>query len=349
MKKNNLQRVSIRAIAVAAGISKTTVSDALRNHPGVNPATQARVLRLAKQLGYVPDARIASVMASVREAATKELLPIAWLNTNLEQDAWQKYQFHAPYLEGARERARQLGYRLEEIWLHEPGMTMPRLSRRLHRRGIEGVIVTPTATHLQLDWDRLAGVSIGKNLLVPHLHRITADLYYNFLLALKMVKRGGYQRIGICLTDDFDRGTDHACRIAAHHFQATIPECNTVPPLFYNEVPTRWPAAKRQIVAWLSRCKPDVVVCQSNRLVACVEAAGFRVPMDVGVVHLATDDDVSDWAGVCSNRRETGAIAAELVVSFMRSRQFGVPRIARDTIIRGSWHPGRTLLIPKPE
>jgi LacI family transcriptional regulator len=102
-------------------------------------------------------------------------------------------------------------------------------------------------------------------------------------------------------------------------------------------------------VAWLSRCKPDVVVCQSNRLVACVEAAGFRVPMDVGVVHLATDDDVSDWAGVCSNRRETGAIAAELVVSFMRSRQFGVPRIARDTIIRGSWHPGRTLLIPKPE
>ena len=83
------------------------------------------------------------------------------------------------------------------------------------------------------------------------------------------------------------------------------------------------------------------------RVLDCVELAGRRVPEETRVVHLATDDDVSDWAGMHSNRWEMGALAAELVVSLMHSRQFGAPRVARNTLIRGTWHPGRTLLIPK--
>jgi hypothetical protein len=46
------------------------------------------------------------------------------------------------YLQGARERCRQLGYRLEEIWANEPDMTMRRLSQILYQRSIEGVVVT---------------------------------------------------------------------------------------------------------------------------------------------------------------------------------------------------------------
>jgi LacI family transcriptional regulator len=106
---------------------------------------------------------------------------------------------------------------------------------------------------------------------------------------------------------------------------------------------------KKQIAAWLSRHKPDVIVCHNGHMLEWVEEAGYRVPEEIGVVHLATDDDVSDWAGLTSNRREMGAVSSELVVSLVNSRQFGVPRIDRSTLIRGTWHPGRTLLVPKPE
>ncbi len=349
MKKKS-SRISIRDIAEAAGVSKAAVSYALQNHPEVGKATRQRILRIAKRLGYVPDARIASVMASVRDAQSKELLPIAWLNTDEEKDAWQKYKFLSPLLEGVRERALQLGYRLEEMWLHEPGMSMAHINRILYQRGIEGAIVTLPARHVRLDWDHLAGVSLGGTLLAPRLHRVDGDIYYNLLLTLKMLKRFGYRRIGICLTEYIDRSTTRSCRAATYYFQSTIPKLEKVPALFYpGEKPAAWIVSKRQIAAWLSRHKPDVIVCHSNRLLACVEASGYRVPEDIGIVHLATDDDVSDWAGITSNRREIGTITAELLVSLMNSRQFGVPKIARNTVIRGSWHPGRTLLIPKPK
>jgi LacI family transcriptional regulator len=350
VKKTKSSPVSIRDVAHAAGVSKSTVGRALQNHPAVNAETRQRVLRIAQRLGYRPDARIVAWMASVRDATSKDLLPIAWLNANLEKDAWHRHKYNLPTIQGAQERALQLGYRIEEMWTAEPGVTIAQINRILYQRGIEGVIVTSPARHLRLDWHRMACVSLGADLLVPRLHEVLVDTFYNLLLALKMVKRHGYRRIGICLTEYFHRGSSRALFTAVRDFHATTPRPDKVPPLFYpieNEV--NWPVSKKRIASWLSHYRPDVIVCHSNRMVGCVEEAGYRVPEDLGVVHLATDDDVSDWAGVSCNKREMGAIAAELVVALMNSRQFGVPRIARNTAIRGSWHPGCTLLIPKPK
>ena len=89
----------------------------------------------------------------------------------------------------------ELGYRLEELWLHEPGMSVSRMARILRQRGIEGVIVTQPVHHVLLDWDYLAGISLGEDLFAPHLHRVMGDAFFNLLLALKMLKCHGYRRI----------------------------------------------------------------------------------------------------------------------------------------------------------
>src|SRR4029453_13470229 len=47
--------VGIKDIARALGISTGTVDRALHAKPGVNPATRARVLRMAAELGYRPN------------------------------------------------------------------------------------------------------------------------------------------------------------------------------------------------------------------------------------------------------------------------------------------------------
>ena len=62
------------------------------------------------------------------------------------------------------------------------------------------------------------------------------------------------------------------------------------------------------------------------------------------MVHLAIDDDVSDWAGVYSNRRTAGSAAAQRVISLVYTRQFGVPSVPLNTMIRGTWRAGSTLL-----
>src|SRR5271156_141963 len=112
MKNEPSSRVSIRDIAQAAGISKSAVGYALQNRPGVSKATRVKILRIAERLGYVPDARLTSWMKVMRETKFKDFLPIAWLNSKPERDTWDKVKYLSPYLEGARGRALELGYRI---------------------------------------------------------------------------------------------------------------------------------------------------------------------------------------------------------------------------------------------
>ena len=223
-------------------------------------------------------------------------------------------------------------------------------SQIVYQRGIEGVIITHPAHHFRLNWNSLAAVALEGSFLAPRLHRVMSDLFFNLLLALKMVRRFGYRRIGICLDQYVDRNSYHACRAAALHFHATVPKAERVTPLFYTWEQPFDPAKPGRIIKlWLQKERPDVIVGHSGNLVDWTEAAGFRVPHDIGVVHIATDDDVADWAGISSHRAKIGAAAVEWVVSLLQNRRFGVPETAMNTMVRGVWHGGRTLLVPKPK
>jgi LacI family transcriptional regulator len=348
VKRKKTSPASVGDIARAAGVSRTTVALVLQNRPGVGQAMRERIVRLARKLNYAPDARMAMRMAQVREAKTKDLLPIAWLNTTDSRDSWQKYQFLSPYLEGTRERCLQLGYRLEEFWTQEPRMPVSRLSQILYQRGIEGAIVTWPARHLRLRWEHLAGVALGGALLAPRFHRVSEDAHFNLTLAIKVLRRHGYRRIGICLADQVDRFARRIYRTVAYHLYATVPPSERVKPLFH-PIEMMEPTDKQaQIAAWLKRERPEVIIGHDSTLVQWVEESGYRVPGDIGVVHLAVDDDVLDWAGIYSKRREIGATAAEWLVALMRNRQFGATKSSLSILLRGSWHPGKTLLIPNP-
>lgn len=333
----------MRSIARAAKVSAMTVSRALRNSPGVKEGLRKRICRLAEELGYSPDPRVDNWMARVRDVKSKDLLPLAWLNVSEERDAWHRYRFHSPSLEGARARALELGYKLEEIWTREPGMTMGRLSKVLYQRGIEGVIVTHPARHLRLEWDRFAGVHLGVSLLAPRLHRVMPDLQFNLLLALKSLKRLGYRRIGICIDPNMEIGSQGTLRVLALAFCSNQPRENRVPPLFYGALHSYGREMKKRFVLWLKRNEPEVIVAYDNRLEQWVEEAGYRVPEDIGIVHLAVDDDVLEWAGIHSRRREIGATSVDWLVALIRNHQFGAPKTPLNILIQGAWQMGQTL------
>lgn len=346
-------RVSVRTLAKVSGVSKSTVGYALNNHPQVSKQTKERVLRAAEQLGYSPDPRISAWMSTVREAKCKELLALAWLNTNCRQDAWRRHKCLSPYLEGAREMAYKMGYRIDEIWAPHPEISMRHVARVIYQRGIEGVIITHPARHFRLSYEHLAAVGIEGALLAPHIDKVASDVASNLNLALKMLKRGGYQRIGICLEEKLDRYSEHAVRATVCDFNLRLPQRQRIAPFFFREErlsdegEESWRMAREEVADWVRRCKPDVVVGHSYWLLEAVQSAGFRVPEEVGVVHLAKDDDAKDWAGIDSNRRKIGAMAAKQVISFVHSAQFGVPDVPSRTLIRGSWQNGNTLILPK--
>ncbi len=344
MPKAKTAKASLGDVATLAGVSKGTASLVLRNSPGPSEATRQRVLRAARKIRYAPDARLVARMEGVAFAKSKELLPIAWLNSNGLAGAWHVYEFMSPFFQGASEYCLRLGYRLEEIWTRQPGMTMRRIAGVLYQRGIQGVIVSHPARHIRLRWDCLAGVSLGGSLLAPRLNRVTGDVHFNLFLALKMLKRHGYQRVGICLAKQVDQFTSHILRTSADHIYLTTPKANRIPPLFYpGESHEMFAATSKAVTVWMRRYRPQVVIGGSSHLLHWASAAGFRVPDEIGVVHLSLDDDVLDWAGIHSNKREQGRVAAAQVINLLRERRFGIPLVASDTVVRGNWQYGRTL------
>lgn len=338
---------SLAAIAKAAGVTPATVSYALRNKPGVSEVTRQRVQQIAEKLGYQPDSRVAAVMAATRGAATKMLLPIVWLNNHTSEDAWRKYAYLRPYLQGAQQRANDLGFRLDEIWTKEPGMTAKRLSTILFSRGIEGVIVTQYLRHIRLNWERFAAVAVHGQLVAPALPHVTADLSHNLFTAVKKLRRLGYRRIGICLEATLKNYAFVTLKPLARFLTETYAPSTKerIPPLYY---PWGWGTDKRrdegvEVIAWIKKYRPEAIICHSSMLLGWIKQAGFSVPDEIALVHLATDDDVSEWAGINSHRRVIGEIAVEQVVARIVNRQFGIPAVSRETLVRGEWHGGWTV------
>lgn len=341
MAEKNDPVVSLGMIAKLAGVSRMSVSKALRHHPGVSKATRARIERIARQLHYAPDARLATWMSHVRSTKKRESVVLAWLNTSDSESCWRKLLPLRPYWEGAMKRCTELGYHLESFWMHEPGMTNRHLSQILYQRGIQGVLISPPyhrdLGHVRLNWSHFACATFERGLPAPALHQATQDYYSNLVLVIKRLRRLGYQRLAFLIPDQSDSRAQHGCRAAVAYYHTQIPANQTIP------VASNRDQVGPEFYAWLKKHRPDVVIGQHSDLVKWVEKAGFSVPRDMGVVHLALEDDCNDWAGIRANKREIGAAAAGLVISQLQNHHFDLPAHAHTILIQGEWQTGRTV------
>ena len=63
---SNVQKVNLLMVARAAGLSKATVSRALRDDPRQSVATRRRVHAVARELGYRPHPMVTALMTQIR-------------------------------------------------------------------------------------------------------------------------------------------------------------------------------------------------------------------------------------------------------------------------------------------
>ena len=59
-------KVSLRAIAVKAGVTRMAVSLALRGKTGVSASLRRKIQKLAKRMGYAPDPEVAKFLSHIR-------------------------------------------------------------------------------------------------------------------------------------------------------------------------------------------------------------------------------------------------------------------------------------------
>ena len=339
-------RITLRDVAIKAGVHVTTVSMALRNHASLPEATRERIQRLAEKMGYRPDPMLSALWA-YRRVAKPIIDPprIAYLTEWRTREAWMAEDAHARIYEGARLRALALGYLFEHIWLREPGTTAARWNKILWTRNFSGFIIAPLPVgrgHSRLDWDRFSAVRIDPSMVWPRLHSVGNNQYRCMQIAFRESRRRGYRRIGFAMKKLNNERVDLLWSAGFLTEQSRHQDKEPVPML----ITDRWgPEAFKE---WYLRHRPDVVLSNHLKVLHWMREMGVRIPAQAGFIDLDCMAANGEHAGVSQNHANVGAAAIDVLTRMIQQNERGIPAVPQTIYLDGAWMEGKTVKPPLP-
>lgn len=343
MKPMSSSRPSYADIARVAGVSKATVSLAMRRHPRISRARQEEIHRIATELGYRPNPLYTNLLSQVRRRSVDHSgVVLAMVDFSSSQTQSSMRSFRAPLVEGIRERAEQYGYRTDTLALRDLGRPgLKRLQSIITHRALRGLIVLPASDYagpVSLPWEHLAAVAIGYSLPQVQAHRVVGDQFQNMLTVLRQLQDRGYRRIGFCC-----HARTHA--VVRHHWGAAflwwqLESGVGVEPA---DVWTTQVYDSTELIRWIRERELDALVTENASLATVLPRAGFAVPDELGIarINLHAEDDES--AGVLQLPSEVGACAVDVLSGLLNNHTYGIPERPQTTIVEGHWVDGATV------
>ncbi len=334
----------MRELAEALGVSASTVSLALRNDPRVARETCRRVQEFAREQRYWVDPSVTALMSHVRAqetAAAPYRETLGWLNPNPEPDFFTRMTRDSKYIygqflwQGARERAEQLGLKLDLFWLKEPRMTGRRMGQILAARGIRGILIPPlpkACGHLRIDWDRFSVTALSYTMVRPRFDRVVPDHHSNMILVLRMLRKLGCRRIGV-MTLPYRVGKVEDRFLSAYYAHVfSLPESARIPILTHDYIPGKEPA---EIHQWRVKYRPDAVIMPS-----LLRPWGLALQRENPRLILAEHPHglvADEIMGVDECPARVGAMAVDHNLSQIHRNERGVPESSRTVLVKGEW------------
>ncbi len=333
----------MQTIADAAGVSKSAVSLALKNDPRLPETTRDRIQKLAVKLGYQRNPVMASLMAQLRASRTPKFQSnLAWINCNEHQDMMHWHTFR-DFREGARARAIEMGYGLEDFWVGESGMSAMRLKQILNARNIRGLIAAAAQRPGKIYegyesfWGNFSCGVVGIANVEPRLPSAMVDHYQTAKKATESVLELGYRRPALVLEPALDELLDGKFSAGFHTVTKRLP-AETRPPHFA----FHWKLEK-EFIDWYRKYQPDVIVTASIDIRKWLTTAGVSIPGEVGLAHLDLAPDMDDWAGMQQHNDQVGANAADLVIAQITRAETGPYDNPKILLINSTWVEGPSV------
>ena len=309
-----------------------------------------KVQRIAKRLGWRPDAEIARMLALVRASGRRPSPNLAIiLNKPLGELAVE----HAPrkHLWGAKQRAADLGYNIETFNLSEQMLSPARLKGVLRARGVQGVVYLATTgatttldpAYMEFGTNFACGV-LGIRYPNPPFHVAIGNLHSSAQLAMKQLLTMGFRRPGAV----FPTGLD---RVLAWSFSGGIqagsleqPLCDRVPICYVGQTENFTPDHSfPEIEKWMQRYSPDVLITIDLRNIHRFLdwRSGRNDPIRICALdyHKGFTRDF----GVDQRNEAVGAAAVDLVIAQLHRGEVGIPQVQRTLQIEGVWVPEGSL------
>lgn len=332
-------------IAQACGVNQSTVSHALRNNAKIPVATRERIRAVAEGMGWKPNPLAAAFMAHLRNSRLPaHQASIGFLLSSRKSGLISDQPMHLQrHHHGARQRAEELGYTLENIWLHQPHLTARRLKQVLSSRNISGVIVSgqtdADGVLADFDWSSFAAIALGYSLPKPPLHRVAVHTLRGFDSVLEKVQSLGYRRLAIVVSLAYDRLVNHGFLYPSYYAQKHTPRPTTIDIYTF---PVVTPKELPRIQAWLQKKRPDVVLGEGFALKA-IQEMGWRVPQDVAFANVDAAPEYPQIGGFNQRHELHGSIAMDILVEQLLHNERGIPSVPRSILVEGTWREGMSI------
>ncbi|MCH6255096.1 LacI family transcriptional regulator [Puniceicoccaceae bacterium K14] len=340
------QRVSMRLIAEKIGVTKTTVSLALRGHKSISAATRDKVKNLADKLGYRPDPAISAIAAQRWSSQSQDRhRVIAFLCHN---DPRSK-MYQKGYLPAAQKRAEEYGYKLEKFHVDEYP-TAESVTRVLYARGIRGIIVpaihNPESKRaINIDWSKFTAVCCGVGRVLPPLHVVTNDIFATTRLIWETVARAGHKRVGASLFCHSPIADDDWERVGASTAAMKLlglSESEKIP------IHTGHVDEEDSLMEWYEKYRPEVIIGFNQTVGETLERCGVKIPEDVEFISLISHSG-SRWSGLFRHTNDIAIAAVDLLNNEIRENNWGQPAAPHATHIQPDWNQGSTYRFSPPK
>lgn len=333
------ERVTLADIARVCGVSRVTVSKALRNDPKISEPTRRRVSETAEQLGYRPDPRLSELMTYLsderRRSAGQIKETVAFVHT---PPAGGVGMSHPDFFHAARNKLEPLGYRVEPFELSDRAYSSEALDRVLHARSIRAVIFAPLSISQpapQLDWSRYAMVGFGQSWMNLRFPRFDWDYRRAVALAIGKLEAQGCQRVGVFTSLTLDSYLNHSIEAEATIHYRHQPRSRGVQPLVSNEVCTD-ENAHPCLTAWLKKHEPDGIVCSALNY----QRMGRIGLIEPHIKYATWSRNPKVEPALSGPQPEIEVMAQQtssLLLGMLQHGQYGMPKLRSMTFIEMAW------------
>lgn len=334
--------LSQRDLARLAGVSPMTVSLALRGHTSISQATRERIQKLAEEHHYRPDPSLAALNA-YRLGHTKRRFQgtLVWLTHFPSPTGWRDMIHAESYFSGAEQRADELGYRLEEFWRAEPGLTSKRATQILLARGVKGIIAAPlpaSVRSLTLEWKHFPNIALGYSLREPQLNVVMNHQSRNMKQTVHRLHQLGYRRIGLAIpsanNDRVDQNYLSGYLISQREIGGAILE-----PLLAEEF------GQPVFSKWFRKQKPDCIVISPacfQEVRSWLSEVGLDVPRHIGLAAASINSASDELSGIDENPAMIGAMTVNALVGMIHNQESGIPERPWSLLAEGIWSDGES-------
>lgn len=325
-----MKRVTVRDIAAVAGVSSSTVSRALNDHPAISPQTKQAVRDACKVLNYVPD-------LTAKGLSGHETNTIGIVVPDISNPYFSAL---CTAMEG---RAAEAGYRAILInTLHDPAYELDAIDQLLSHK-VDGMLITACSPDSQSGHGALLGntpcVYLGSNH-GPCCSYVETDNARGAYEAAQYLHLLGHRRILFLGGRRGSRTLEQ--RLAGYRHSMAL-----------NGLPCReitWTGEESGLLEWCGQQaedlfrsgeRPDAILAYSDmaavRVLEAAEACGLQVPEDFSLVGF---DNITfgglpqiGLTTVSQRKFQAGRLAVDRLLEKIRGRDAATEDILRPELI----------------